>query len=240
MRCGTSSRSWTLAASIEMRTGHRAVQDRGASADLASALAAAAADHVAELRRRLPRARILLQLDEPMLPAVAAGSLPTVSGLAGLPPWRLRCCWSSAGPGDGGDPRRGRAAARPLLRGASPPVELIRRSGAAAMAVDFALLSVRGGGAIAAAVEAGVAVLLGAVPTSAPADVSAVGATVSAVQGWWSRLGFAAAELPRSVSVSPACGLASSTPAAAQSILGRCQAVARALREEGPDGSESA
>ncbi|HET7013690.1 MAG TPA: methionine synthase, partial [Streptosporangiaceae bacterium] len=78
---------WTLAASLELtRSVEPALVDPGALADLTSSLAEGLAAHVAAVRSRLPAATILLQLDEPALPAVLAGSVPTASGLHRLPP----------------------------------------------------------------------------------------------------------------------------------------------------------
>ena len=71
---------WTLAASLELtRSVEPALADPGAVADLTSSLAEGLAAHVAAVRGRLPDATILLQLDEPALPAVLAGSVPTAS-----------------------------------------------------------------------------------------------------------------------------------------------------------------
>jgi hypothetical protein len=72
---------WTLAASVELsRSIEPALADDGAGADLAASLAEGLAGHVAAVRRRLPGATVLLQLDEPALAGVLAGSVPTASG----------------------------------------------------------------------------------------------------------------------------------------------------------------
>ena len=73
---------WTLAATIELtRSQNPALADRGAVADLTQSLAEGVAAHVAEVRKRVPGATVLLQLDEPALPAALAGRVPTASGL---------------------------------------------------------------------------------------------------------------------------------------------------------------
>ena len=54
----------------------------GRSSDLAQALGSAVESHVADVSRRLPQARIALQLDEPLLRDVLRGSIPTQSGWA--------------------------------------------------------------------------------------------------------------------------------------------------------------
>src|SRR5215471_6373257 len=76
---------WTLAATLELtRTMNVALSDPGAVADLTASLAEGAAAHVAELAKRVPGAQLVVQLDEPALPAVAMGAVPTASGLSRL------------------------------------------------------------------------------------------------------------------------------------------------------------
>ena len=71
---------WTLAATVEKPRGDLVLADHGARRELGQALAAAVADHVADLRRRMPGVSLLIQLDEPALPAVLGGEVPTASG----------------------------------------------------------------------------------------------------------------------------------------------------------------
>lgn len=74
---------WTLAATLEQpHSLTPALADPGAVADLAASLAEGAAAHVAEVAKRIPAATLVLQLDEPALPAVLAGTVPTPSGLS--------------------------------------------------------------------------------------------------------------------------------------------------------------
>ncbi len=75
-----------MAATIELtRSQDPALADPGAVADLTASLAEGLAAHIAEVRNRVPGAHILVQLDEPGLPAVIAGDVPTASGLNRLP-----------------------------------------------------------------------------------------------------------------------------------------------------------
>src|SRR5205814_9260653 len=77
---------WTMAATIELaRSQEPALADPGAVADLTASLAEGIRAHVDEVRKRVPGARVLLQLDEPALPAVLACSVPTASGLNRVP-----------------------------------------------------------------------------------------------------------------------------------------------------------
>src|ERR1700761_6929100 len=78
---------WTLAATIEqLRSLKPALADPGLVADLTSSLAEGVAAHVAEVAKRIPGATVLVQLDEPALPAVAGGGVPTASGLSRVRP----------------------------------------------------------------------------------------------------------------------------------------------------------
>src|ERR1700760_304097 len=62
---------WTLAATIEQnRSLNPALADPGLVADLTSSLAEGIGVHVSEVGKRVPGAQLLVQLDEPSLPAV--------------------------------------------------------------------------------------------------------------------------------------------------------------------------
>jgi methionine synthase II (cobalamin-independent) len=71
---------WTLAASVLRPLGGLVLADRGARRDLAQSLAQGTADLLAELAARLPQADLVLQVDEPALPSVLAGAVPTEGG----------------------------------------------------------------------------------------------------------------------------------------------------------------
>ena len=73
---------WTLAAMMERPRGDRLLADYGARRDLSQSLAEGIAQLVAELIGRLPDVEFLIQLDEPLLPAVLAGAIPTASGFS--------------------------------------------------------------------------------------------------------------------------------------------------------------
>ncbi len=77
---------WTLAATVELASGERLLRDLGAVAELQTVLAEASAQFVRALSRRLPSAQIFVQFDEPALPAVLAGDIPTQSGFAAYQP----------------------------------------------------------------------------------------------------------------------------------------------------------
>lgn len=73
----------TLAASVE-RKGRRLLADPGLVRDLVEAWQVMSDIHRAALQARVP-ATWLLQMDEPMLPAVIAGTVRSVSGLSSYP-----------------------------------------------------------------------------------------------------------------------------------------------------------
>src|SRR6201995_4315321 len=74
---------WTLAATIEQpRSLNPALADPGLVADLTSSRAEGVAVHVAEVAKRVPKANLIVQLDEPALPAVLQGAVPTASGIS--------------------------------------------------------------------------------------------------------------------------------------------------------------
>jgi hypothetical protein len=74
---------YTIAAAVE-RKGRRLLADPGIMRDLVAAWSQMAQTHRAELARRID-ARWVLQMDEPSLPAVVAGSVSTVSGMGVYP-----------------------------------------------------------------------------------------------------------------------------------------------------------
>ena len=71
---------WTLAATVERPRGDRVLADHGARRELGQSLAEGIAELVVEMRRRLPEAQPVVQLDEPLLPAVLAGGWPRPAG----------------------------------------------------------------------------------------------------------------------------------------------------------------
>jgi methionine synthase II (cobalamin-independent) len=245
---------WTLAAGLELTRGERSVADPGARRDLVASLAEGVAAHLGAVRRAVPGADLVLQIDEPSLPAVLEGRLPTASGYG-----RLRAV-------DPAEARAGLAAVLAAARGAGAvttavhccapdaPIALLREAGAGAVAVDLSLLGPADWESLAVGLEAGVALWAGAVRTdgapggaarprggavTARAGAATAGgstaAVVEAVRRPWSRLGLPAAGLA-DVVVTPACGLAGLSPGGARSALSRCVAAARALAEASEEG----
>ena len=75
---------WTLAAEIEMANGHRMITDSGALRDVTDALLEAVRGHRADVEKRFS-ATTVLQLDEPDLPAVIAGTLAGTTDYETIP-----------------------------------------------------------------------------------------------------------------------------------------------------------
>ncbi|MDH6145387.1 hypothetical protein P3T35_007442 [Kitasatospora sp. GP30] len=205
---------WTLAASIELKYGEKALADPGACRDIAGSLAEGLRRHLADVRKRVPGAQLVLQLDEPTLPAVLAGRVKTASGFQ-----RLRSV----------DRQLAEEVLRELIRSVDAPVivhscapgvpiPLLRRAGVAGVSLDFGLLTEREDDVIGEAVEAGTVILAGVVP-STDEDMSDPAGSVTGVRTLWRRLGLDPELLGRRVLVTPTCGLAGASPAYARKAL---------------------
>jgi methionine synthase II (cobalamin-independent) len=192
---------WTLAATVELPRGDKILADHGARRDLAEALALGLSDHVAEVRRRVPGAELVVQLDEPALPAVLAGAIPTASG------WSKHR--SVDGPGAVELLSLVTTTAPTVIHccAARPPIEVFTKAGATGVAVDISLLTEPGWEQIAIAVEAGTALYAGLVPTTGalPNPEQAANPLIRR----WRELGLDP-ELLKQVVITPACGLAAS------------------------------
>ncbi|WP_084960016.1 methionine synthase [Thermoactinospora rubra] len=214
---------WTLAAAVELPHGDKVLADAGAVRDLIQSLAQGVADHVATVRRRVPGiTEVVLQLDEPSLPAVLAGTVPTASGfgrLAAVEAWRVA---ESLRPFDA-----------PVVHCCAPsvPISELRTAGVRGISLDASLLRRREEDAVGEAVEAGLLFFLGVVPgvdTRLP-ESSAVARPAVEL---WRRLGFPPDRLAGQVVLTPACGLAGASPRYARAALAACREAARVLRDD--------
>ncbi len=217
---------WTLAAALELRGGEAALADPGACRDLAASLAEGLRDHLADVAKRVPGARIVLQLDEPSLTAVLLGQIRTASG------YRTHRAV---------DRQVVESALRDVIAAHDGPVTvhscapgvpfgLLRRAGAAAVSFDFGLLTERDEEPIGEAVEAGTKLFAGVVPSTDTA-LSDPGGSVMGVRTLWRRLGLNPGTLAESVVVTPTCGLAGASPAYARAALAHCVRAARSLAD---------
>jgi methionine synthase II (cobalamin-independent) len=219
---------WTLAALLELPRGDRVLADPGAVDDLAQSLAEGLARHLADVAARLPGTRLVLQLDEPSLPAVLGGGIPTASGFG-----RLRAPAAS---------RAVEVLARVLAVAESTvvhccapqlPIALLRKAGAGAISLDATLLTPRDDDPLGEAVESGAGLLLGVVP-SRDAPMSDLTAAMEPVRALWRRLGMPPERLPSTVVVTPTCGLAGASPGHARRALEASALIAQRL-EEAPE-----
>lgn len=219
---------WTLAASLLLPRLERAVVDPGACRDIVASLTEGVARHVADVRGLVPGADVVVQVDEPSLPAVLGGALPTSSGFG-----RLRAIAEPVVVQGIGDiveaARRGGAGAVTVHScAAATPVAALARTGIDAVSVDVSLLGRTGWEALAAPIEHGLALWAGVVPTTGP--VPSAAQAMDAVRTRWARLGLDVALL-RHVVLTPTCGLAGSGPDDARTRLARVREAAGALTD---------
>lgn len=220
----------TLAAQLELANGHRAITDAGALRDLAESLSEGLAAHRAEVSRRLGT-EVVVQLDEPLLPAAMLGRLTGVTSFSPVNPVEeqvaaalLDDCIARVG----GDIALHSCAA-------DLPWKLLQRSRLQAVAVDVATLQAADLDGVGEFVESGRTVLLGVVPGTAqqqrwdPARVAAAAATIT------DRLGFPREILRQRVGITPGCGLADATEAWARMAIGLAQQAADGLQTD-PEG----
>lgn len=249
---------WTLAASVELRTGHRVLTDHGAVREFAGSLAEGLRAHVAEIAERTG-AHVLVQLDEPSLPAVLAGTLPTASG------------WGTVRPVPAPDAQD---LLRDLVAGlgvpvvvhccaGNPPLRLLAATGVAGIGIDATLPVFSGPTAVPAALDAlgevwdaGIPLFLGLVsalpprpsrtpgvggsaPDQAFADVDrdpddvpappALRALARLAFDLADRLGFDRARLADLAVPTPTCGLAGATPEWARRAMTLSRELGRAF-----------
>jgi hypothetical protein len=214
---------WTLAGAIELRYGDKMLSDPGAVRDLIASLAQGVADHCAEVRRRLPGVtEIVLQLDEPGLPGVLAGTVPTASGfgrLAAVEEWRVEEAL--------------RLFADPIVHCCAPnvPLALLRRAGVRGVSVSASLLRRKDDDALGELFEAGMSLLMGVVPGT-DTRLPDAGVVAKPALELWRRLGFAPERLAEQITLTPACGLAGASPQYARAALAASRKAAQVLKED--------
>jgi methionine synthase II (cobalamin-independent) len=236
---------WTLAATMEQsRSLNPALADPGLVADLASSLAEGAAAHVAEVAKRIPRANILVQFDEPALPAVLHGAVPTPSGLS-----RVRAIEDEVA----------RERLHAVLAAANSyrlvhccghdiPFGVIMSAGADAVSFDPSQLRRADFDGFAEAAEAGLGMLIGALPATGPAtgpqensqqrrsgrderERPTPSDTARIVRDLWRKMDLPPDQCAPQVVITPACGLAGASPKQARDALRWCREAAQILPE---------
>jgi methionine synthase II (cobalamin-independent) len=219
----------TLAAELELANGHRAITDLGAVRDIAASLAEGVAAHRAAVSRRLDTP-VVVQFDEPSLPAAVAGRLAGVTTLSPvaaidetLATTLLDTCVAAAG-----------AEVSVHSCATALPWKALQRSSIAAISVDVTTLAAADLDAIAEFVESGRAVVLGAVSSSTPARRPSAEEVATAVVAVTDRLGFGRSALRDRIGVTPACGLAAATPQWARTAIGLARRAAEDFADD-PD-----
>jgi methionine synthase II (cobalamin-independent) len=219
---------WTLAATVERPRGDKILADHGARRELAQALAEGVAGHLRDVRRRVDAEHVVVQVDEPALPTVLAGSVPTASGFgkhrAVHPPEAseaLTWVLEQAGP-------------EPWVHSCAPgtPWTMARQAGARGVSGDLAVLTADDLDAFAEALEAGERVALGVVPTTEPDPTPSETSLTERVLRVLDLLGLDPDAVSDRLVITPACGLAGATPEWARRATDLCRAVARNLSGE--------
>jgi methionine synthase II (cobalamin-independent) len=219
----------TLAAGLELGNGHRAITDAGALRDLAASLGEGVGAHRAELARRLDTP-VVVQFDEPSLPAALGGQLTGVTALSPI------AALDEAVAGPLLDTCVAATGTDVLLHScaADLPWNMLQSSAIHAISVDSGTLRAADLDGIAAFVESGRTVMLGVVPATAPAKRPSAEEVAAAVVAVTDRLGFTRSALRDRIGVTPACGLATATPQWARIAIGLACKVATAFAED-PD-----
>ena len=217
----------TLAAQLEMSNGHRAITDPTAVRDLTASLAEGVAAHCAELARRLSTT-VVVQFDEPLLPAALLGRLTGVSSLSPVHPVDevvaislLDECVATVG----GEVTLHSCAS-------NLPWKALQRSTLHALSVDVSTLVAADLDGVGEFVESGRTVLLGVVPVTAPQRRPSDEEVARSVVELTDRLGFPRDVLPDRIGVTPSCGLAGATAQWARTAMELTQKAADAIAED--------
>jgi methionine synthase II (cobalamin-independent) len=219
----------TLSAQLELPGGHRAITDAGAVRDLAGSLAEGVAAHRAQVARRLDTP-VVVQFDEPLLPAALEGRLTGVTSLNPVHPvdesvatGLLDDCVATVG-------------AEVVLHSCASglPWKILQRSAIHAVSIDVSTLAAADLDGVGEFVESGRTVMLGVVPSAAPDARPSVEEIAGAAVAVTDRLGFPRSVLRERIGVTPACGLAGATQQWARAAIELAQKAADAFADD-PD-----
>ena len=211
---------WTLAATMERPRGDRVLADYGARRDLAQSLAEGVGEMILEMRRRLPETQPVVQLDEPLLPSVLAGAVPTASGFSRhrlVDIAELREALTHVVDG-----LRAADGTEVLVHccAADPPIALAHEAGARGVLVDLDQLKHGDWDVVGAALEDDRWIGLGALPTAAGTAPTSLGPDEVA-RRVLTPLRSIGVDPDRTAQliISPACGLAGASAQAALTAL---------------------
>lgn len=224
---------WSLAAGIELPRGHRVLTDHGAVREFSQSLIEGVTAHVKELAARTGSA-IVVQLDEPTLPDVLAGTLPTASGYGTVPSvpepeaQSLLAAVIDGCANATGTPVIVHCCAR------RPPIGLVAGAGAGAIAIDATLLDGAPAttlDAIGEAWDSGVAFLFGLVPALEPVERAELHGLAEPALRLVDRIGFRRTILRDQAVPTPTCGLAGATSAWVRRALALTRDLGHAFAE---------
>lgn len=215
----------TLAASLHLRRGEAVLDDPSARRDVTASLAQGQAELAGELTRRMPGVTWVWQIDEPAAPAVLAGEIPTQSGLHRYPALDDQVA--------GGDTRRlvtglrgsGVAEVAWHCCAGAIPWPMLADAGVDDAMVDATALRASDLDHCAQWLETGKGLGLGLAPTGVRDVVTLADAMLDRLLGLVRTLGVDPALITGQGILTPACGLAGWSQAAAAR---QCAQVARA------------
>ena len=227
---------WTIAATVELQNGERMLSDIGARRDLAGAMNEAVRLHIADVAKRLPNADIVVQVDEPSVPAVLAGRIQTQSGWSAHKPVEV--------PDAQGTLRElftavGNAGAVPAIHccGRRPPLRVFREAGAKLVSIDLTLgntASAADDDEIGQLLDEGL-ILMAGLASSIPSQVphqKGTAALLAPLLGVLSHLGIPYQDAASQVVLTPTCGLpGAGSMDRVRSILADLAAASRAMRD---------
>ncbi|HSN44417.1 MAG TPA: methionine synthase [Propionibacteriaceae bacterium] len=201
---------FTLAAELERPRGDKALADHGARAELVGSLAEGLANLLSELRRRLPDAKLMAQLDEPMLPAVMSGGVKTASGFSRhrtvhLP--EVAAAFTALATAVGDVPI--------VVHCCAPGLDLTALGSVSGVSLPASQLRTPDLDRLGPWLEAGRSLLIGVHPTWPVDEKSSVDAGVGNALAFLRPLDLDPDLLTRTVTLTPDCGLAGWTPGAA-------------------------
>lgn len=217
----------TLAAQLELGGGHRATTDAGAVRDLAASLAEGVAQHRAQVARRLDAA-VVVQFDEPLLPAALEGRLTGVTSLTPVHPVDepvamalLDDCVATVG-----------ADVVVHSCASALPWKALQRSTIHAVSVDVSTLTAADLDGVGEFVESGRAVLLGVVGSTAPSARPSAEEIATSAAAVTDRLGFPRSVLSQRIGITPTCGLAGAAAEWARTAIELAQKAADAFADD--------
>jgi hypothetical protein len=230
---------WTFAASVETAKGALALGDAGLVREIGEATVLAMREFATRVSARLPNRRIVVQVDEPALPGVLRGSIPTASkysSYAAIPEADAAAILTAVA-ALGRDPADRTLTGVVLHCCEDFPFQVAQTAGFAGISLDLTrpVAAWRDEG-VAAAVEAGRSVHAGVLPALPDLTQTGPEPVLNRLtsQGWgrleslWSRTGLSAERLG-DVTVTESCGFAGATwphvraaLAAANQIAQRC------------------